>query len=108
MRPVTAARRQLRQPESNWISTEDAADLLCVERTYLLKVQPGVLRRTALGEPGKSARRHGYVWWKPDIEDLARLRKGAHLSLNVALRVLAAIDRGEFPNLMRRRLTCVS
>lgn len=71
----------------DWISTEQAAEMLCVDYKALLKVRCQTIRHVPVAAAGRGYR---YTWWRRDVEDLARLRKKANISLNVALRIMAA------------------
>lgn len=70
-------------PSADWLNTEDAAERLCIDRRTLLKVGGDQTVRH-IGD------RDGYLWWKRDVQQLAGIRKRFKVSLNVALRIMAA------------------
>lgn len=82
----------------DWITTEHAAALLGVTFQTILKVcaRDQTVRNiiVPINRPDRPNARGNingeHLWWSRDVQDLAVIKERASLSLNAALRVMAA------------------
>lgn len=77
------------QPDENWMTTEQAAEVLCVSQATMQTLPAGSIQRM-VRTPGRvKAIGSGYLWYRPEVVATAELRTGAKLSLNSAVRVMS-------------------
>ena len=79
------------QPDELWMTTEEAADALCVTTDYVVRISPNSIERIVRSMRGNDPVGSGYLWRRREVEYVAALRKGAHISLNAALRVFMSV-----------------
>lgn len=79
------------QPDESWITTEEAAEHLCVSAYTVVKIPRDSIQRIIRSTKGNAAVGSGYLWLRREVEYVAALRCGAHISLNSALRVFVAV-----------------
>lgn len=98
---MTISRRTLLHPDRDWLTTEQAAEILCVEPKSVIRVANSARHVTRTEKA--TARGTGYLWWRPDLEAMARIRRSARISMTSASRVLAAVLSGdlEFSSALR-------
>ena len=84
------------QPDEEWMDTREAAAMLFVAPDSLSSTfrpdreQLGV-RRISRSKKGSGPRAVGYLYYRKDIEALARISRHAQLTPTQALRVLIAL-----------------
>jgi hypothetical protein len=99
----------LRPASKDWILLHDVLDILRVcdgtwagiickhpTQTYWGIGAKSRSSKTQLGPGGKGARGCGALYYRADIEKLAKIKRNANLSLHCALRVFCAMKEGKF------------
>lgn len=97
---VTSSRLQ---PDESWITSSEAARHLCASRgsfdalTTDIKDAWATVRKKSRSTSGKGARGAGWLFHRADLDVILQIRRVCGLSLKSAVRVFAALRRGEMP-----------
>ena len=86
----------LLQSDESWMTTEEAADLLCVTSAVLPRMARGKIKEMVRSTRGHGPVGSGYLWCRREVEYVAELRKKSHLSLSSALRVMVSVRDAAF------------
>ena len=84
-----AQRAEPAQDPHHWVTTEEAASLIGLSAKSISVMSVDVALHVR-------RRRHGhrYLWYRPDLLDLAKIREQCALSLDAALRTYGALIEG--------------
>lgn len=88
-------RMNRRQPDHDWMTSEAAAAVLCVARgmLYQHRVHDTIQCRSR-SRRSDNAQGTGRLWWRRDVEAIAKIKRECGLGLSGALRVFAAQREG--------------
>lgn len=77
-----------------WVSTAEAADMLCVSLGRLHHLSPELLDPAIERRAKGSTFREGFWWSRADIERVLHVRQAARIGLTPSLKVAASIRNG--------------